>query len=64
MDLLTETAVSLVKIVDNNGQYKITIPKDVIESKGWNSKTKLRFVEDIDGNIILRPLKDGKKKNR
>jgi bifunctional DNA-binding transcriptional regulator/antitoxin component of YhaV-PrlF toxin-antitoxin module len=52
----------LVKIVDNNGQYKITIPKDVMESKGWNSKTKLRFVEDVEGNIILRPIPENAKR--
>jgi len=55
----------MVKVVVNNVQYKITIPKDLAEEKGWNSKTKLRFVEDADGNIILREIKDdkgGKKK--
>jgi len=52
----------MVKIVNNSGQYKITIPKDIIESKGWTSKTKLRFVEDLEGNIILRVI-EVKKEN-
>ncbi len=52
----------MVKIVNNNGQHKITIPKDLIESKGWNSDTKIRFVEDTEGNIILKEIKNGKKK--
>lgn len=47
----------MVKVVVNNGQYKITIPKDLAEEKGWTSKTKLRFVEDTEGNIILREIK-------
>jgi len=51
----------LVKIVNNLGQYKITIPKDIIEGKGWNSKTRLRFVEDLEGNIILKEIKNTKK---
>jgi len=46
----------LVKIVNNNGQHKITIPRDIIEVKGWSSKTKLRFLEDVYGNIILKPI--------
>ena len=40
----------------NNGQYKITIPKDLAEAKGWTSKTKLRFVEDAEGNVILKEI--------
>ena len=43
-----------MKVVLNNGQYKITIPKDLAEEKGWAPGTKIRFVEDKDGNIILK----------
>ncbi len=43
-----------MKVVLNNGQYKITIPKELAEEKGWGPGTKIRFVEDADGNIILR----------
>ncbi|MBI4439938.1 hypothetical protein HY638_03110 [Candidatus Woesearchaeota archaeon] len=55
----------MVKVVVNNGQYKITIPKDLAESKGWTSKTRLRFVEDTEGRVYLveiKPLKDGRRK--
>ena len=48
----------MVKIVDNRGQYKITIPKDIVEAKGWCSETKLRFVEDLEGNIVLRVIEN------
>jgi bifunctional DNA-binding transcriptional regulator/antitoxin component of YhaV-PrlF toxin-antitoxin module len=47
----------MVKVVVNNGQYKITIPKDIAEAHGWSSKTRLRFVEDSEGNITLKELK-------
>ena len=47
----------MVKVVVNNGQYKITIPKELALEKGWNSKTRLKFVEDADGNIILKEVK-------
>jgi len=46
----------MVKVVVNNGQYKITIPKDMAESRGWKKGTKLRFIEDQDGNIIIKEM--------
>ncbi len=48
----------MVKIVNNCGQCKITIPKDIIDSKGWNSETRLRFVEDMEGNIVLKVIEN------
>ncbi len=51
----------MVKVVVNNGQFKITIPKELAVEKGWNSKTILRFVEDTEGNVIL---KENKKKTK
>lgn len=48
----------MVKIVNNSGQYKITIPKDIVEAKGWCSETKLRFVEDLEGNIVLKVIEN------
>jgi AbrB family looped-hinge helix DNA binding protein len=45
-----------MKVVLNNSQYKITIPKEIAEEKGWGPGTKIRFVEDAEGNIILRVL--------
>jgi len=47
----------MVKVVVNNGQYKITVPKDLAESKGWKKGTKLRFVEDPEGRIYLMEIK-------
>ena len=54
----------MVKVIVNNGQYKITIPKELALAKGWTSKTRLRFVEDYDGSVMLKEvdIKDGKKK--
>lgn len=45
------------KVIVNNGQYKLTIPKELALAKGWNNKTILRFIEDIDGNIMLKEVK-------
>ena len=50
----------MVKVVVNNGQFKITIPKDLAESRGWDKNTKLRFIEDVEGNIILKEMRKSK----
>jgi hypothetical protein len=49
----------VVKIVNNGGQFKITLPKEIVLAKGWSSETRLRFIEDLEGNIILRPIEKG-----
>jgi bifunctional DNA-binding transcriptional regulator/antitoxin component of YhaV-PrlF toxin-antitoxin module len=46
----------MVKVVVNNGQYKITIPKELAIAKGWSSKTRLRFVEAPDGTVMLKEI--------
>ena len=45
-----------MKIVDNNGQYRITIPKDLVKAKSWKAGTEIRFIEDTEGNIILKEI--------
>ena len=44
----------MVKVVKNNNQYKLTIPKELALSKGWDNTTKLRFIETPDGTVILK----------
>jgi len=53
-----------MKVVLNNGQYKITIPKELAEERGWGPGTKLRFVEDAAGNITLRPIESSRSGRR
>jgi len=50
----------MVRVVVNNRQYKITIPKDLAEEKGWKAGTRLRFVEDTEGNVFLREIETKK----
>ncbi len=50
----------MVKVVLNNGQYKITLPKELAEAKGWGKGVVLRFVEDEEGNVSIRPLESGR----
>ena len=46
----------MVKLVKNNGQYKLTVPVDLVRDKGWDTGTRFRFVEDTDGNITLKVI--------
>ncbi|MBI2105569.1 AbrB/MazE/SpoVT family DNA-binding domain-containing protein [Candidatus Woesearchaeota archaeon] len=46
----------MVKIAEFNGQYRVTIPKELVEERKWKAGTKLRFVEDINGNIFLKEV--------
>ncbi len=48
-----------MKIVANNGQYKITIPKDLVLDKGWKAGDEIRFVEDTEGRIFLKVIPTG-----
>jgi len=47
----------MVKLVNNNGQYKLTVPKDLVLDRKWNAKTKIRFVEDENGRVYLKEVK-------
>ena len=53
-----------MRVVAYKGQYRITIPKDLAEAKGWKPGTKLRFVEDTEGNVILKELNEKNEKAR
>ena len=49
-----------MKVVVSNKQFRITLPKDLVEEKGWKAGTKLRFVEDLEGNVYLKKIKKKK----
>ena len=54
-----------MRVIVNSGQYRITIPKELAEAKGWTSGTILRFVEDLEGNVFLKEFKkDDRKKSK
>jgi bifunctional DNA-binding transcriptional regulator/antitoxin component of YhaV-PrlF toxin-antitoxin module len=46
-----------MKVVLNNGQFKLTIPKELALAKGWKAGTILRFIETPEGDVILKELK-------
>lgn len=46
---------------DSNGQYKITLPKAIIEAKRWKRGDSLQVLFDNEGNIILVNRNESKK---
>ncbi len=52
----------MVKVIVNNRQYKITIPKELALAKGWKAGTVLRFIETSQGDVILREVPELSKK--
>lgn len=52
-----------VKIVQYNGQYRITLPKDLVKDKGWDEHMELRFIEDAEGRVYLKPIQSPLRKH-
>ncbi len=46
-----------MRIVEHNGQYRVTLPKELVLDQGWAAGDRVRFVEDTEGRIFLRILK-------
>lgn len=53
---MTWAGARAVKIVEYKGQFRITLPKDLVHDKGWDKETELRFVEDEQGRVYLKPI--------
>lgn len=45
---------------DNNKQYKLTLPKALIDAKGWKKGSEIKIELDAEGNILLRLIEDEK----
>lgn len=39
---------------DNNKQYKLTLPKALVEAKGWEKGSEIKVELDSEGNIVLK----------
>jgi antitoxin component of MazEF toxin-antitoxin module len=39
---------------DNNKQYKITLPKALVDAKGWQKGTEIKIELDSSGNLVLK----------
>ncbi len=45
-----------MKIQDNKGQYKVTIPKDIVKLKGWKQGSHVIIVVDKEGNVLIKEI--------
>lgn len=41
----------------NKGQFIITLPKIIVELKDWKKGTKILFILDNLGNLILKEIR-------
>ena len=41
---------------DNNKQYKVTVPKALVDAKGWKKSDELRFELDEKSNLVLKKV--------
>lgn len=39
---------------DNNKQYKLTLPKALVDAKGWKKGSEIKIELDPQGNILLK----------
>ena len=46
----------MVSISAYGRQHRITIPLELVRMRGWRKGTRLRFVEDVQGNILLKEV--------
>jgi len=46
-----------MKLQDNKGQYKLTIPKDLAKVKGWKQGTELAVVMNQEGDLVIKEIK-------
>ncbi len=51
-----------MKLQNNKGQFRLTLPKDIVKSKGWDQGTELVMAFNSDGDIVIQEIKGYKKK--
>jgi hypothetical protein len=50
-----------MKIQNNKGQYRLTIPKDLITVKGWKQGTEVFVVMNLEGDLVIKEIVKKKK---
>jgi carbohydrate-selective porin OprB len=49
-----------MKLQNNNGQFKLTIPKDLANAKGWDHGTELVIAMDSAGDLVIKEIRKNK----
>ena len=45
---------------ENNKQYKITLPKALVDAKGWSKGSEIKIELDSQGNIVLKVIENSR----
>lgn len=40
----------------NRGQFFITVPRSLAQSKGWKKQTKIEFIDNGIGSFVLKEV--------
>ena len=51
----------MVRIQDNNGQFSLTIPRDIARLKGWGQGSEVALILDSNGNVAVIDITEKKK---
>jgi len=46
-----------MKLQNNKGQFRLTIPKDLVKVKGWDQGTELVIALDAAGDLIIKEIR-------
>ncbi|MBD3249057.1 hypothetical protein GF336_03355 [Candidatus Woesearchaeota archaeon] len=46
-----------MKLQNNKGQFKLTLPKDIVKSKKWKQGTELLITMNEKGEIVIKEMK-------
>lgn len=46
-----------MKLQNNQGQYRLTLPKDIIKAKGWDQGTELIITLTSEGELLIKEIK-------
>lgn len=49
---------------DSNNQFKVTLPKALIDAKGWKKGDVIKIELDAEGNLILKHVLSKKEEFR
>lgn len=45
-----------MRLIEYNGQFRITLPKTLVKDKGWKAGDEIRIIEDIEGRVFLKNI--------
>ena len=46
-----------MKLQNNKGQFRLTIPKDLVKAKAWKQGTELIIAMDPAGDLVIKEIK-------